>query len=191
MSKLRDYSIVSSLFRNPGEWGAILGWALVIVVVLAAAIPLDAFTQFGPGPGFFPRALCVALAVLVVAQAAVLARSHVGHSGIGDQNVNRATAANDTTLDDDGARRSRHGAVVRFTLMVACLFAYAVLLEPLGFVLATAALGYSILVLLGRPPLRALAESIIATLVLRFAFATLLNVQLPESGVEFLRSIGL
>jgi hypothetical protein len=189
MSELQGRS-TSILRRNPGDWIALLGWALVIVVVLAATAPLDAFTQFGPGPGFFPRALTIALAALVLVQAAVLAKSNV--SGKGDSGGDKTAAPPITTaVNDPWATTSRAAAMVRVAALIACLFAYAVLLEILGFALATAGLGFSVLALLGRPFLRAVAESLIATLVLRFAFNTLLNVQLPESGVGFLRSVGL
>jgi hypothetical protein len=80
---------------------------------------------------------------------------------------------------------------LRFLLIVGSLFVYATLLETLGFALATAALACSVLVLLGRPLLRAIVEGIVATFAFRFAFGTLLGVQLPESTLIFLRGIGL
>jgi putative tricarboxylic transport membrane protein len=161
---------VAGRFR--GEWVAVAGWLLLGIVVLIAAAPLPTSTQFGPGPGFFPRYLCAALLGLVAIRAFCLVR------GLAE------------TEEGGGALPGRAG-VVRFLLIAASLFAYDFMLERHGFALATAALSWAILVLLGRRPIRAFIESLVAAFVLRYAFSTLLDVPLPGSSIAILQSLGL
>jgi hypothetical protein len=169
------------LRRERGEVAVTLVWLVVALATLAAAAPLQSLTRFGPGPGLFPRVTGAALLVLVGVRVLALLRS-LRDAGPG---------TGEPAIEDPegGAPPSR--PVLRFLLLSVAMFGYGVLLPTLGFVVATTALGWSVIVLLGRPPLRTLVETAIAVLVLRFAFSNLLAVRLPGSDIGVLKLLGL
>jgi putative tricarboxylic transport membrane protein len=93
-------------------------------------IALPYYTRLGPGPGFFPRWLCVVLAVLALA---VLAR---------------ATWGEDEKLPAAFFPDRRGG--MRIVTVVAALIAAAVIMSTLGFQLTMLAFYLLLLVVLGR-----------------------------------------
>ena len=162
---------------------AILAWLCFGVAVLIFGAPLSFLNRRGgPGSGFFLKSLACVLLVLVVLRAATLIRAAWTERG---QGATRATAAG------SGHPKVRAGNVFRCVALVAALLAYPMAAPTFGFTIATAALGWITLTLLGRPPIRSLAEAVIAALVIRFAFSIGLGVPLPETQFAILRSLGL
>ena len=85
----------------------------------------------------------------------------------------------------------RSPQVVKLLLMGLALAGYAVLLPVLGFLVATAALCWVTMMLLGRGALRSLVEAVVAALIVRYVFTHGLGVPLPEPQVEILRFLRL
>ena len=138
--------------------------ALVSLYALVESTHLDAGTITRPGPGFFPLVLADALLLVSLA---LLARAWRGR---------RAAASGPAPAgDDDVARRpwALVATVVAFAIYIA-------ILEPLGFVLATAALLAFLFGALAhyRWPI-AVAASLVVTLVSYLVFNTWLQVRLP------------
>jgi putative tricarboxylic transport membrane protein len=94
------------------------------------AAGLTYYTRLGPGPGFFPRWLCGILALLALA---VIARATWGADG----------AAPPISVPD---RR----AALRILIVVAALFAVAMLTTTLGFRLTMLAFYLTVIGALGR-----------------------------------------
>jgi Tripartite tricarboxylate transporter TctB family len=156
------------------EWVAAAAWMLVGIGTLVASIPLESFTRFGPGPGFFLRGLAAVLIGLAVLKATGLVRAAM-------------TGRSREGLVGAEGRRIEPWNALRFVSLSGALLGYALLLEWLGFLAATTALCWATLVILHRPPLRAFLESLVAAVLVRTAFSTLLGVPLPTSQIELLR----
>lgn len=138
--------------------------ALVSLYTLVASMHLDAGTITRPGPGFFPLVLAIALLLVSLA---LLAQAWRGH---------RAAASGPPSAGDDGVAR-RPWALVATVVAFAT---YIAVLEPLGFVLATAALLAFLFGALAhyRWPI-AIAASVVVTFVSYLVFNTWLQVRLP------------
>ena len=105
--------------------------ALVVAGILGhQAAGLTYYTRLGPGPGFFPRWLCGILALLALA---LIARA----------TWSRDAAASHIALPDRAATR-------RILLVVAALFAAAMLTTTLGFRLTMLAFYPTVIGALGR-----------------------------------------
>ena len=135
----------------------------------------------GPGPGFFLKSLAILLLILTVVRALTLLREAMRPA---------ASAASSPAATQSG-EPFRAGQVLRFALLVLALTLYAYLLTTLGFLVATTALCWAALAMLGRPPLRALIEAAVGAFLVRFAFTHGLGVPLPEAHIGLLSSLGL
>jgi Tripartite tricarboxylate transporter TctB family len=171
---------------------AVAAWVLLALGVQILGAPLEMFTSFGPGPGFFLKSLSVVLLILALLQGLALIRA----AGAGAKPIEpgmldpkAAEPAHDEALAPSAADMDR-GSIARFLLLSVVLFAYAWLLPLLGFAIATAALCWTTLVLLRRRPLRALIEAVAAALLVRYAFTAGLGVPLPEAQLRFLEQLG-
>jgi Tripartite tricarboxylate transporter TctB family len=183
---------------NPSEWVAVAGWLALGIVVLVDTSGLAMSTTFGPGPRFFAVVLSLPLLALAAVHLVTLVRrQRAGPRRLGDPGTPAGRPSSVSEPDatdsraDHGPRPSRRVQGLCFALLAASLFIYAELLEPLGFLIATALLCWSTLVLLGRGFLRAGVESLVAATLLRWGFSSLLGVQLPRADLDFLHALGL
>lgn len=154
------------------DWLVLAGWFAAGLTVVFGTSNLRLYTTFGPGPRFFPLYLSLPLFLLAAIQAAILVR--------------RWLAARPAPR----AKRADGRTLLRFGLLGAALFAFALALEPLGFLAATFLLCWGVLVLLGRPWLRAGIEAAVAVVLLWWGFAVLLEVQVPPGHLPLLGAIG-
>jgi len=159
---------------------AVGAWLLLGIGVQILGAPLQTFTRFGPGPGFFLKSLSAILLILAALQGlALIWNAHAsGESAGGGREYGHETSAAAPDMDS--------WSIVRFLLLSAVLLGYAWLLPVLGFLVATTGLCWATLVLLGRRPLRALLEAVIAAVLVRYAFTAGLGVPLPETQLSFL-----
>jgi hypothetical protein len=167
---------------------AVLAWISLALGVQVLGAPLEMFTRYGPGPGFFLKSLSAILLLLAILQGAVLvgaakasptAESPDGPTGHGPDYEALSTS------QPAGFR-----SIVRFVLLTCVLLGYAWFLPILGFFFATSLLCWATLTLLGRHPFRALVEAVIAAFLLRYAFTAGLGVPLPQGQLEILRIFG-
>ena len=167
------------VLRQPdlGEWLAVLGWFAVGFGVLAATADLDIETRFGPGPRFLSVFLSIPLLLLAAVQAFALA-------------TNRPASSSGPVDDLVGSTPGSGREAARFLLLAGSLFLFAVFFETVGFLIATALLAWSALVLLGRPLLRSAFEGAAAALLFHWSFSSLLGVPLPVSPLPLLNSLG-
>lgn len=145
--------------RQPAEWLAAGAWLVVGVGTLVLAAPLPMFGGNGPGAGFGAKWLASILLLLGVVRIVLLWRS--------------GTAAAAPTADGGPSDLGR------FILVFIALLAFALVLDRVGFTIATAALVWSVLAILQRHPVRALIEAVVAAVLLDYAFGNLLGVFLP------------
>ena len=162
---------------------AVAAWTLLALAVLALGAPLATFSQLGPGPGFFLKALAVILLVLAVFQGIALVQHARRHTKAVPVPAEMAPAATSTSL----STRS----VLMFAAMAATLFGFAWALPQIGFLLATTLLCWITLILLGRSPVRAFIEASVAAIIVRYAFTAGLGVPLPQAQIDLLRVLGL
>jgi len=135
-------------------------WAGAVVAAIGTvavylAWPLEFWSEFGPGPGFFPTLLGAGLTAMGAAVALAVPL----------QRTPRLAAT----------------APTRKPLVVAgVMAAYLALLEPLGFPLATAAFLFTVIHWVeGRGAWRALTLAVGITAALHLVFSTLLQTPLP------------
>jgi putative tricarboxylic transport membrane protein len=129
--------------------------ALVGIVALSAAWPLEFWTDFGPGPGFLPAALGAALAVMgtVVALAPLRTRE---------------------------APRPSASSFRKPLIVTGLMAAYLVLLNVLGFVAATALFLFTVLRWVeSRGVWQSAALALFITLALHLLFGVALDTALP------------
>ncbi len=158
-------------------------WIALSAAVLVLAAPLATFNRRGgPGPGFFLKWLASILLALAVLHGLALLRTAWSR-----QRPEPLAVAADTAPEAS----IRGVDAMRFVLMGGVLFAYAIFLPSLGFLVATTALCWATLMLLGRHPQRALFEALAAAFLVRFAFTAGLGVPLPQAQFEILRGLGL
>jgi hypothetical protein len=135
--------------------------ALVGIVALVAAWPLEFWSDFGPGPGFLPAALGAALAVTgpVVALASLRARE---------------------------ASRASASSFRKPLVVTGVMAAYLALLNVLGFVFGTALFLFTLMRWVesrGTGQAAVLAVCIAAGLY--FLFAVLLETPLPSGALSW------
>ena len=180
---------------RPSEWVAAVAWLITGIVVLIATSRLKVMSEFGPGPGFLSVCLGIILLALASLQLLKLVRIRF-----------LRTAARGAAVADSGGAPSRNWArelpgrvrhlatnkpLLRFILLAGSLVLYGLVLDAVGFLIATIFLCWSALALLGRAPLRAAVEGVVAVVVLYWAFTVLLRVQLPGADLQFLKALGL
>lgn len=141
--------------------------------LMVASIGLGLSAAVGPGPGLFPF---LSGSVLLVAGAVSVVRD----------SLNLRTDSTTSSPAGDRARWSRPAIAIGLYVL------YVLLLAPLGFVVATAMLLFSLLLFVGgRPVWSSLAITVGAVIVLRIGLGELLEVPLPLSRIIFLNWLGL
>ncbi len=148
-------------WRGPRAWGVVL--LAIAIAVLAATTTIRSQEGYAAtGPRFAP--LLVGLLMLVLALL-FLARTVVRP---------------DVELGERAAREQAGTEWTRPVLIVACLIGYALLLEPLGYIVATTLFFLPVARLLGsRSPLRDLLVGFGISVVLFVGFTQFLGVDLP------------
>jgi putative tricarboxylic transport membrane protein len=148
-------------FRGPRAWGLVL--LAIAIFVLAATTAIRSQEGYAAtGPRFMP--LLVGLLLLVLSLL-FLARTVVRP---------------DLDLAERAAREAAATEWARPLAVVAGLLAYAFLMEPLGYVVATALFFVAVARILGsRALLRDLPAGVAIGLVLYVAFTQFLGVDLP------------
>lgn len=171
------------------EWFGCAAWIIFATAILIGSSDLQIMTRFGPGPGFFLRVLGLVLLAIAIIQALTLfigqRRAKIEAPSPGNLTAILDADENEETIVADRA------STIRFILLAVSLFGYALLLEPLGFTVATAALAWCAMVLLGRRPLRSLVEAVVAVVIAHLLFSGLLDVNLPDASVAPLTSLHL
>ena len=148
-------------WRGPRAWGLVL-LGLAIAVLAATTTIRSQEGYAATGPRFAP--LLVGLFMLMLALL-FLARTVVRP---------------DIELAERAAREQAGTEWVRPGLIVACLIGYALLLEPLGYIVATTVFFVPVARLLGsRSPVRDLLVGFGLGLVLFVGFTQFLGVDLP------------
>ena len=148
-------------FAGPRVWGLIL-LALAIAVLLATTAIRSQEGYAATGPRFVPLLVGIALLVLSILFLA------------------RTTVRPDIDLAERAAREAAATDWFGPVAVVAALLAYALLMEPLGYVLATAIFFPAVARVLGsRSPVRDVLAGIAIGLVLFVAFTEFLGVDLP------------
>lgn len=171
------------------DWLGVAAGAAVAAAVLASTWHMTVIGAFGPGPGLFPRVVAFALLAISLVHAVLLLRRPV--AGEAAPAVSEEAPAADVPRPEAGEEpAAQWGGYLRFAAMSASMFVYALVLERAGFLLATTFLAFMALWLLGRRPLRALVEAVVAVVVLRFAFGHLLGVPLPPSAIPLFAGLG-
>lgn len=171
------------------EWVGCIAWLAVSVAALGASAELQVMTRFGPGPGLFIKVLAFLMLALAVLQAAGLLMA-LRRTVLAKPTPEKPTTLLNTDENDDHFVVTRSGAL-RFAALMATIFAYGLLLEPVGFFVATVGLTFMSLVLLGRSPRRSMLEAVIAILVAWLVFGQLLGVNLPRATFAPLSDFGL
>lgn len=165
---------------------AVVLWIAFGVAILAFSEPLAMFNRRGgPGPGFFLKWLAGLLLALAVLRGVTLLRDAWSRRAASFAD---ASSAGGPVL---AAEPIRAVNVLKVVAMGGVLVAYAYFMPVLGFLLATTALCWATLTLLGRHPLRAALEAGVAAFAVRYAFTQGLGVPLPEAQLAFLRGLGL
>ena len=148
-------------YGGPRIWGLLL-LALAIAVLAATTTIRSQEGYAATGPRFAPLVVGIALLVLSIL---FLARTFVRP---------------DTDLAERAAREAATTDWFGPAAVVAALLAYVLLLEPLGYVLATAIFFPAVARVLGsRAPLRDVLTGVVLGLVLFVAFTQFLGVDLP------------
>jgi hypothetical protein len=135
--------------------------ALVGIVAVATAWPLEFWSDFGPGPGFLPAALGVALAIMgpAVALASFRARD---------------------------ASRTSASSLRKPLVVTGVMAAYLVLLDVVGFVAATALFLFTLFRWVeSRGTGQAAALAVCITLGLYLLFVVVLETPLPSGALAW------
>jgi putative tricarboxylic transport membrane protein len=137
-------------------------WLAVAAVAMVEGVRLGVGTPRQPGPGFFPVVVALALAGLAVA---LLLQPPV----------------------EEAPRGRAAGGARRFAATVAALLAYAVLLEPLGFVPTTFVVMWFLAGFVGQRRWSiACAFAVVTAVSAWFLFDRLLHAQLPRGVLALL-----
>ncbi|MEV0389312.1 tripartite tricarboxylate transporter TctB family protein [Nonomuraea sp. NPDC050643] len=144
------------------------------VYVAVESLGLRLWTSFGPGPGFFPFVLAIALGLLAIAWF-----------------VQSVRAGRDKTAGGEAAESEgtdvRHAAAVLGSLVV-----LAAVMDLLGYQISVFLfLMYHLKWRAGRSWVLSLALSLAGSAGIFYGFAHGLMVQLPPSGIPFLAGWGL
>lgn len=141
-----------------GSVGIIIGG---MIMKASAEFPL-AFTENGPGPGFWPFSLGI---VLLLMAAFLLLYTFFYKTDLSSEYVALTTAANK-----------------RVYLMMGLITGYCILLSLLGFYLASAILIAAIMYLMDYSNNKVIAITVVFTLVFIYLiFGQLLHTQMPSS----------
>lgn len=150
------------------------------LIVMVASWSMEYYSSIGPGPGFFPFWLSLALGLLSIAWIVQILRS-------------APKSGNKSGKGKEEERFLPRGtALLRLLSIVGALCFMIILMEPLGFQLSMFAFMIFLLVVLGR--VKILTTLIIAagsSFGLFQVFTMLLDVQLPHAAIPFLAGIGL
>ncbi len=151
---------------------AALGFLVLSAFVVWGSWNLEYYTNLGPGPGFFPLWLGVALgAVSLVWLIQVSGR---------------------TGRPKNAAFLPQRGGIVRILSVLAALVAIAVLMNVLGFQLAMFLFLVFLLLVLGRQALwLTLIVALLGSVGLYRVFGSYLDVHLPPSSWALLARLGL
>ena len=145
---------------------------LVALYVIFEAGKLNYYTRQGPGAGFFPFWLGVALAALSLAW-------------FGQASLRPAEALT------DGLIPSRRGALRMLSVLLS-LGSFMALVDVIGFSAVTFVFLMFLLLVLGRRHLAVtLVISLAGSVGVYYVFRHWLGVQLPASSLGFLRSLGI
>ncbi|GAB3440982.1 tripartite tricarboxylate transporter TctB family protein [Actinophytocola sediminis] len=155
--------------------------ALVVVVGGAAAVAalnLQYWTEFGPGPGFFPLWLGVLLVVFGAIWFATLQRGPV--------------EPRTESAPDEAPQTTGDHSPATVVAIVVSLCVLAGVLEVLGYQLSMLLfLLFHLLVLGRRGVLLSSVISLAGSFGVFLIFTRLLSVSLPASSIPFLRDLGL
>ncbi|MCR4425228.1 MAG: tripartite tricarboxylate transporter TctB family protein [Firmicutes bacterium] len=146
------------------------------VTVLLLTRDFPAFRVRGvelPGPAFFPNLIAFGLLVCGAAEFVVAFRAR-GSETSSDQCPVRTLAG---LFGNQG--------FLSGLIMVACIIAYGVLHERLGFLLTTAIMSTIIMLRFKVRPAQSILASILVTVGLALIFARLLRVPLPTGVLSF------
>lgn len=152
-----------------------------IIIFLAASYVIyesrshiNYYTEYGPGPGFFPFWCGILMVILTSAWFYQVTFKPLG---------------------DDGPARElipSRAASIRVVAVIASLCLFAFVVGYLGFALTMFAFLLVMLFALGRQnPVTTLALSLVLSWGITYGFRDMLDVQLPASGIEFLANLGL
>lgn len=151
---------------------AALGFIALALFVIFQARSLNYYTKLGPGPGFFPLWLGIILAGLSTVWLAQVSLRPAGHM-------------------EKGFVPDR-GGIARIVSILIALVLFGALVDIIGFQLTMFAFLLSLLVALGRQnAILTVAISVLGSFGLYYLFKNHLDVQLPGSSIEILRSLGL
>lgn len=160
---------------NPSDGKLGTRIAAVVIVLGAAVVLVDAIRiartgGFGPQePGFFPLIVGIGLVVFGVAF------------------LVRATAVPDTVLMEEAAHEHDRTHWRTLWAVIGVLVVYAVLLEPLGYILATAVFFVVVARLAGSHKLlRDVVVAVLFSAAVYFGFTELLGVRLPPGVLNLL-----
>lgn len=157
--------------RRVNQVGSLAFLAASLYVVWEASA-LDYMSSLGPGPGFFPLWLGIALAGLSGAwflQATLRPAEPMEEGFVPDR-----------------------GGVIRIASILVALVVLGVVLEIVGFQLATFAFLLFLLIALGRQNLLlTVLLSALGSFGTFYLFKMWLHVPLPTSSIEFLSNLGL
>jgi len=146
--------------RNWGNMIASLLFLLIGIGVTIGALKLKVGTPMRPQPGFFPF---VAGVIVIGLSSVLMIEGWLGR----------------------GKRAEPFGEIWRPACLVAGIIVYVVILDPLGFALATVFISVVILRILGVKSLRVIGVSSLAlSFGTYFLFARLLGVELPAGVLE-------
>ncbi|MCL4535410.1 MAG: tripartite tricarboxylate transporter TctB family protein [Bacteroidetes bacterium] len=157
--------------RRVYQVAAVVLFAFALFAVYEAH-GLNYYTELGPGAGFFPLWIGVALGGLAIAW-------------FGQVSLQPSEPMEQGFVPD------RHG-VIRIIAILVALLLFGVLVDTVGFQLMMLAFLLFLLVALGRQnPIVTLVIAIAGSFGLYYIFRNYLDVPLPAASIEFLRNLGL
>jgi putative tricarboxylic transport membrane protein len=152
-------------------------WTAIIFLLLSAyivwySLMLEYYTSLGPGPGFFPLWLGVAMGILSMiwfVQIKILPRQ---------------------TKDEDFL--PKRSGVIRILSIIGALVMISYLMDIFGFQLMMFLFLVFLLIILGRQPVwLTLVVSFLGSFGVYHLFGGYLDVSLPEASVSILAKLGL
>ncbi len=154
------------------EQGAAVCFVLFSTLVVWGSLDLEYYTKLGPGAGFFPLWLGVAMGALSLVWLVQVFRQ-----------AGKPSAA---------ASLPGRSGIVRIMAVIASLVAAALVMNLLGFQLAMFLLLAFLLLVMGRQPFwLTMIISLAGSVGVYRVFVTTLDVQLPASSLAFLARLGL
>lgn len=159
--------------RRTYQVASIIIFLAASYVIVESRSRINYYTEYGPGPGFFPFWCGVLMVILTSLWFYQVTFKPVEEGSARDLIPSRA-------------------ASIRVVAVVVSLCLFAILMGYLGFALTMFAFLLIMLFALGRQrvPLT-LALSLILSWGITYVFRGMLDVQLPLSSIEFLANLGL